>query len=170
MMGAMCGSVKQCITELWKVCEQQPACIHDIWQLRRQQGEISELQVPSHLAIIVHWTFYAISTPYLGSRQPDPLQSRRGIVTSLYKPAIMDLEGVLIGRTICPWPAESLLVSHSAGQDCTRTAPSEGVLLHHCINVLSAVRSCVLEGGQVAMEPRMHPFISRPVHVPIVTS
>jgi len=51
MMGAMCGSVKQCITELWKVCEQQPVCIHDIWQLRRQQGEISELQVRSYLAV-----------------------------------------------------------------------------------------------------------------------
>ena len=45
MLGALCGANKVCSSELWKVCEQKPECVHDIWHLRREQGQISELQV-----------------------------------------------------------------------------------------------------------------------------
>ena len=60
MLGAMCGANKECAAELWKVCEQEPQCIHDIWHLRREQGEISELQVPithgtRHLSCMPEW-------------------------------------------------------------------------------------------------------------------
>lgn len=57
MLGAMCGANKACTAELWKVCEQKPECVQEIWHLRRQQGEISALQVPCRHLIYLNPKF-----------------------------------------------------------------------------------------------------------------
>ena len=66
MLGALCGASKECTAELWKVCEQKPDCVHEIWHLRRQQGEISELQVPC-------WPLICLNMMGLAMPRPSPL-------------------------------------------------------------------------------------------------
>ena len=45
MLGALCGSDKDCIAELWQKCGQKPKCVQDIWRLRQEDGKVSEQQV-----------------------------------------------------------------------------------------------------------------------------
>lgn len=51
MLGALCGSIRRCVEDLWGACEGGPQCVHEIWHERRRGGLVTEVQMALGQAI-----------------------------------------------------------------------------------------------------------------------